>query len=267
MIPLIAAVFTASLLGSTHCVGMCGAFVAFAVGEGELGSQKQPRRLASRAALNAAYNLGRLATYLAMGSVAGGVGAAVDLGGRLVGVQRGAAIGAGAIMVGFGVVAVARHLGVRIPRAPLPKALTSLARAAHVRAFALSPLARAGVVGLLTTLLPCGWLYAFVITSAGTADPVYGAITMLAFWLGTLPLLGALGLGIQSLTGRLRPHLPLLTSLALVAVGVYTLSGRIAAPALAMKPEVPATIEDARAELGRTARAASENCPLCHPSK
>ena len=57
MIALIGAVLVASLLGSLHCAGMCGAFVAFAV----IGS---PGHQPSRVALNTAYNLGRLITYL-----------------------------------------------------------------------------------------------------------------------------------------------------------------------------------------------------------
>lgn len=266
MFPLIIAVLTASVLGSTHCVGMCGAFVAFAVAGNDLANPGAPRPLASRALLNAAYNLGRLVTYLTLGSIAGAIGSAIDLGGGMLGVQRAAAIAAGAIMVGFGIVAVLRHMGVHVPRMPLPKRMTELAKVAHAKAFELSPLARAGMVGLLTTLLPCGWLYAFVITAAGTAHPLYGAITMLAFWLGTLPVLAALGLGIQSLTGRLRRHLPLVTSLALVAVGIWTLMGRLTAPALAARPVVATSMEDAARTVEATADHAQKTCPLCHPS-
>ncbi|HVU62426.1 MAG TPA: sulfite exporter TauE/SafE family protein [Phycisphaerales bacterium] len=253
MLALILAVFTASLLGSTHCAGMCGAFVAFAV-MGPAGAAKQP----SRWSLNAAYNLGRLATYITIGAFAGALGAALDLGGSMVGVQRAAAIAAGAMMVGFGLIAVARHLGVRIPRVPLPPALIHLARAGHAKAFVLSPLARAAAVGLLTTLLPCGWLYAFAITSAGTASPLWGAVTMAAFWAGTLPMMGALGLGAQSLSGPLRKHLPLTTSLLLVVVGCWTLLGRMTMPAMA-SVHTPANVEEAITSIDH----ADEACPLC----
>jgi hypothetical protein len=255
MLALIAAVFTASLLGSTHCAGMCGAFVAFAVGAGD------PSKRPSRWSLNAAYNLGRLVTYLTIGAVSGLLGAALNLGGSMVGVQRAAAMGAGAVMVGFGVVAGLRHLGVRIGRVPLPAGLVALAKIGHERAFALTPVLRAACVGLLTTLLPCGWLYAFAITSAGTGSPVWGAVTMGAFWLGTVPMMGALGLGVQTLTGPLRRHIPLTTSVLVVAVGLWTLTGRMAMPAIAADTRGgPKTIGQALESVGEAERA----CPLCN---
>lgn len=262
MLTLFAAVFLASLLGSAHCAGMCGAFLAFAVGgvgESGAGASSAPR--ASRLALNASYNLGRLVTYLVLGGVAGGIGAAMDLGGSMVGVQRAAAIGAGVMMVGFGIVAVLRQLGVRVARVPLPGVLTRLARAGHERAFDLAPLARAGAVGLLTTLLPCGWLYAFVITSAGTASPSLGALTMAAFWLGTLPIMAALGVGLQTLTGPLRRQLPMATSLLLVAAGVYTVAGRTH---VTLVPNAAFDGEPTiRKALQTTGGAAAAHCPLC----
>jgi len=253
MLTLFAAVLTASLLGSAHCAGMCGAFVAFAVGTPD----RTPRWAA-----NAAYNLGRLATYLTLGAVAGMLGAALDLGGSMLGLQRLAAAAAGAIMLAFGLIAVLRHAGVRVPRAPLPAFLARLARAGHARAFEMTPLARAATVGLITTLLPCGWLYAFVITSAGTAHPLWGAATMAAFWLGTLPVLAALGFGIQSLAGPLRRHMPLATSVLLVAVGLWTLLGRMTAPAMAAAPRPPTSIEDASRSV-ESLGDPDKHCPLC----
>lgn len=256
MLPLVLAVLTASLLGSAHCAGMCGAFVAFAVGAPGGVSVRVP----SRFALNAAYNLGRLATYVTLGAIAGALGAAVDFGGHALGVQRAAAVGAGAIMIGFGVLAILRQLGVRVPRMPVPQLLLRAARAGHARAFDLAPISRAAAVGLLTTLLPCGWLYAFVITASGTASPVFGAITMVAFWLGTLPVMGAIGLGVGSLAPALRRHLPLATSLLLVAVGVWTVMGRMTTPApCCADADAPTTVTDAL----RSVRTSHSDCPLC----
>jgi sulfite exporter TauE/SafE len=236
MIALAAAVFLASLLGSTHCAGMCGAFLAFAVAGDDRPSQP-------RARLHAAYNGGRLFTYMTLGAAAGALGSAVDLGGSAVGIQRAAASLAGAIMLGFGLVAVLRLTGVRIPRAPLPRFLRDTAAAGHRAVLDWSPLARAGAIGLLTTLLPCGWLYAFVITAAGTADPLTGAATMAVFWAGTLPVMVGLGVGVQALAGPLRARLPMLTSLLLVGVGAAMLLGRLHAPAMAAAPRGPVGTE------------------------
>jgi len=257
MIALVCAIFIASLLGSMHCAGMCGAFVAFAVaGDGE--------RQVSRAALNAAYNGGRLITYAILGAVAGALGAAMDLGGSMIGVQRAAAILAGSMMIAFGAIAIARRLGVKVPRMPVPACLHKFVAAGHGVAFDLPPLARAGAVGLLTTLLPCGWLYAFAITAAGTGSPWLGALTMTVFWLGTLPVLLALGVGVQALTGALRPHLPLATSLLIVLVGGWTVIGRVRMPALNLSRDAATSSSTAEQAAMRVRSLDSQEMPCCH---
>ncbi|MBL0927779.1 MAG: sulfite exporter TauE/SafE family protein [Phycisphaerales bacterium] len=229
---LIATVFLASVLGGLHCAGMCGAFLAFAVGVDPSADPRGPGAVAHtgqwrrRAALQAAYHLGRLATYTALGAAAGVFGRGFDLAGQAVGIQRAAVVLAGSAMVLFGVIAVLRLNGVRIPRAPAPTPLRLAAEQALRLAFERPPLGRAFIVGLATTLLPCGWLYAFVITAAGTAHPALGALTMLAFWAGTLPVLVALGSGIQAMAGGLGAvgrRVPDITATALVCVGLFNI--------------------------------------------
>lgn len=112
MTTLIATVFVASLLGSLHCAGMCGAFVAFAVGD----STGQPGQ---RAKLSVAYHGGRLATYALLGAVAGWFGALLELGGALAGISRGAMILASAVMVCFGISAAMAAFGKRPIRTQL----------------------------------------------------------------------------------------------------------------------------------------------------
>lgn len=254
MTALVGAILVASLLGSVHCAGMCGAFLAFAV---------SPDEGISKAGLNGAYNLGRLCTYVTLGALAGAFGAAVDIGGAAAGVQRCAAVLAGAMMVGLGGVSVARAFGVTVHKAPIPGAMQRLAIQGHRAAALLPPLRRAAAIGLLTTLLPCGWLYAFVITAAGTASPLRGALAMGAFWLGTLPVMIGLGVGVQALTGRLRRHLPLATALLVIGVGLWTIVGRVSVVGAAVsRPAVgPA---DAHAAIERVHHLeAGADCPLC----
>lgn len=220
MMPLILTVLTASLLGSLHCAGMCGAFVAFAVTGGTADRSFQAR-------LHAAYNVGRLVVYLALGATAGAIGAAVDLTGALVGVQRGAAAVAGSIMVVVGVITLLRLHGVRVAGFGFPKALERWLSAGHRAAAGQTPVIRAASIGLLTTLLPCGWLYAFVITAAGTADPLRGAATMAAFWIGTLPVMLTVGTLARRATGALGAKLPTITAAAVVLVGLVTVWHRV----------------------------------------
>jgi uncharacterized protein len=225
---LVSAVFVTSLLGSTHCAGMCGAFVAFAI----VGERQS---LARKAMVHAMYNAGRLLTYCSLGAAAGSAGSVLDAGGAIVGVQRVAVALAGVCMILFAMISLLRHLGVRVPRVGLPDGLNRLAIALHRRIARWPDSARAAATGLLTTLLPCGWLYAFVVVAGGTAHPLLGALVMTIFWLGTLPVLVALGAGLSTLSGPLRARLPVASMIVLLVVGVLSVVGRLALPADALQ--------------------------------
>ncbi len=224
--PLIVAVLVASLLGSLHCAGMCGAFVLFAVtGPGTSDARGAGGHI-PRPWLHAAYHAGRLVVYVALGASAGAAGAALDLAGSLVGLQRVACIAAGALMMASGILTVLRLRGVRIGHLVVPRAFERWLMAGHRAAHALSPVSRALATGLLTTLLPCGWLYAFVITAAGTASAGWGALTMAAFWTGTLPVLVGVGAVAQRVGGAFGRRLPVVTAALVAGVGLFTVIDR-----------------------------------------
>ena len=212
------AVFGASLAGSLHCAGMCGPLVLLWAGEGA-----DPR---ASGLGHLAYNAGRLAAYVAMGAAAGAVGAAVEVTGALAGISGAAAIVGGAFVALWGLHGVLAALGVRLPRLS-PPARWSAAAATAVRRLRGLPLpARAGVLGLLSAVLPCGFLWAFVATAAGTGSPASGAAVMALFWSGTLPALVAVGAAARRLSGPLRRRLPLLTAAVVLVVGLAVVAKR-----------------------------------------
>lgn len=207
---LLAGVFATSIVGSLHCLAMCGPLV------GLHGGAKTMR-------LALVHSLGRLTTYLALGVIAGLVGSAVDLAGSMADIQRGATIAAAALIIGMGVYQIleiyraparARARG----RSPFTAALV------HIRP--RSAVKRSYLIGTLTGLLPCGWLWAFVIAAAGTASPLTGGLTMAAFWLGTVPAMVGLLRVTGPLLSRIRARMPAITAIALIAVGVGTLALR-----------------------------------------
>lgn len=260
MLTLITTVLIASLLGSLHCAGMCGAFVAVAVDCGSRVTLGPGLRRAPQWPLHVAYHAGRLLTYATLGAISGALGAAVDAGGAFAGVQRAAAVLAGGLMVAYGAVMLARIAGV--PLGPLGSSSSTLIARAVRRITTLPAFHRAGALGLLTTLLPCGWLYIFVISAGATASPPLGALVMAAFWAGTLPVLLSLGIGVRMASSALRRHIPTITSLAVVAIGILTMVGRLgtspeALAALAHRPAASSAVENA-------ARAAEEELPCCH---
>ena len=256
MLVLIGTVLTASLVGSLHCAGMCGGLMLFALGA----DGKQDRRAKLR--LQSAYHGGRLATYTLLGVIAGAIGSALDFGGSFVGIQRAAAMFAGLFMVAFGIIALLRIRGVRIKHARAPKCMQKLVERGQRVAFSMSPVRRALTIGLLTTLLPCGWLYAFAFTAAGTGSPLWGGLTMAVFWVGTLPVMASLGAGIQMLAGPLHAKIPAVSAVAVVCVGVFTAAGRLSAPEMSRE-----TLGLAAETPGAVPSDPDKACPLCETAE
>ena len=244
MIALMGGVLAASLLGSAHCAVMCGGFVCFYANDG----RTRPR---AGFQAHAAYHLGRLVSYTTLGAVAGAIGAGITEAAALAGIARGAAVLAGALMVLWGGARLAAALdvpGVRSARragvrGAVPGVPGLLARALR-RIAGRPPLERAFTLGLLTTLLPCGWLFAFVATAAGTGDPLHGGLVLAAFWLGTVPALAAVGAGARLALGPLGRRLPAIAAATVLVLGLLTLGGRTG-PLLGA-PAAPAAGEGAR---------------------
>jgi len=250
MTALVIGIFFASLLGSLHCAGMCGAFLAIAING--IGPDR-PRQ----APLQMAYHGGRLVTYVTLGIAAGTLGHLLDLTSSLAGIRPIAAAIAGATLLAFGLVTLLRLYGFAAARLPAPAFLQRLLRAGNRSALRRPPVVRAALIGLFTTLLPCGWLYAFVITAAGTASPWRGGVAMAVFWLGTLPVMIALGATLRQFTGALGKRLPVLTCLAMMTLGTYTLINRalLDPAALANRSHSVNTVADA------------QNSPACCKTK
>ncbi len=220
MITTTAGVLIASLVGSVHCAGMCGGFVCFYAGSAQ---GNEPAALRA----HAMYNVGRLTSYLLLGTLAGLLGAGVSQAGALVGIGHAAAVVAGALMVGWAVSTMAAQRGVSLSTLHAPVSWQrALGRVLH--AVREQPLGvRAALTGLFTTMLPCGWLYVFVATAGGTGSVRSAVITMAVFWLGTVPALVAVGVGAQTLLAPFRRRLPALSAAVVLVMGLLSMSGRL----------------------------------------
>lgn len=220
MISTAAGVLVASLVGSVHCAGMCGGFVCFYAGSAQ---GTEPAALRA----HAMYNVGRLASYLLLGALAGLLGAGVSKAGALVGVSHAATVVAGALMVGWAISAIAAQRGISLGTLHAP-VVWQQALGRVLQAIREQPIAvRAGLTGLLTTLLPCGWLYVFVATAGGTGSVRHAMATMVLFWLGTVPALVAVGLGAQTVLAPFRRRLPALSAAVVLVMGLLSMSGRL----------------------------------------
>jgi sulfite exporter TauE/SafE len=207
--------FLAGLLGGVHCAGMCGGLVgAFALG---LPADR------SALVLHVACNLGRVATYVALGALAGAAGAGTLVFERALPVQKilfGASclmlIGLGFYLAGlFARFAAMERIGNGLWRRVQPL----LARVLPIRS-TRSALA----AGLLWGFLPCGLVYSGVVLALASASAAHGALVMASFGAGTLPNLLAMGL----MAGRLQRFLQnrrvrTLAGIAVAASGVWGL--------------------------------------------
>jgi uncharacterized protein len=123
-------------------------------------------------------------------------------------------------------VSLLRVTGARIPEAKPPDFLRARFTAALKAMREQPPALRAMVVGLVTTLLPCGFLYAYVTIAAGTGSPLRGVLVMAAFWAGTVPVMAGLGAAAGRVLAPLRLRLPALSASALVLIGLLTVTGK-----------------------------------------
>ena len=167
--------FTIGLLGSLHCVGMCGPIAL------SLPYQGAGRLAAAGNAL--LYNLGRTFTYMLIGSMFGLLGKGIFL----AGYQSALSISMGVLMLVLAFFStnleskVARLPLLQKPLFRLKSALGNLIRAKSRSSFFS--------IGLLNGLLPCGLVYMAVVGAVSTGSVAKGAAYMGLFGLGTLPLM------------------------------------------------------------------------------
>ncbi len=170
------ALFIVGLLGAGHCAGMCGGIV------GAL-SLQSPQQGAAALWVHLAYNLGRIASYVFAGLIAGLVGQAA---GQLFALQTGLYLFASLMLVAMGLYL----LGLGQFLAPLERGGQKLWRRIQpltARFLPVRGIAQALPLGLLWGWLPCGLVYSALTTALAAGSALKGALAMLAFGLGTLP--------------------------------------------------------------------------------
>lgn len=208
-------VLMTSLLGSLHCAGMCGPLAAVASAPVRTHLPVLPSCAATPVgALH--YNAGRLAAYVTLGMLAGGAGALAEFGGAAVGIQGAAIALASVALVAMGAHGLWRWAhGSRAGATP-PAPARWAARLHGKRSFPAG-------LGVLTGLMPCGWLWANVVVAGGAGSPLAGALVMATFWVGTVPALAIVGIGLAKLGRRAGHHLRWAVPLLMLAAGGTTL--------------------------------------------
>jgi len=202
----LAAVFLVGLLGSVHCAGMCGGIVgALSLAPPRAGAAVIALRTAVAPALprTLAYNLGRIASYGTAGALAGGLaGGALRLG-ALPALQALAYVLANLLLLALGLYLMDAWRGI----ARIEAGGQAIWRRVAPLLRRIGPPDTAGrlfLAGAVWGWLPCAMVYSVLVTAMLSGSAAGGAAVMLAFGLGTLPMMMALGLAGARLRTLLR---------------------------------------------------------------
>lgn len=174
----------AGLFGSTHCLAMCGGIV------GMLHAQIPNER----PWLAAGFHFGRIASYLAIGLIATGIGLlpATLMPDHAPAVMR-FLLGALIVMMALYIALPGRF---RDYAGQIAAPVTRRMMPLFSRFLPVKSLDNALGLGLLWGLLPCGLLYSIVTAAVMLADPVATTTLIIGFGIGTVPLLLGAGLAV-----------------------------------------------------------------------
>jgi hypothetical protein len=166
------------ILGSFHCVGMCGPLA--------LALPINSQHMFSRFTGSLLYNAGRVLCYSMLGAAAGALGE----GFVLAGLQQGLSIAFGVVVL---LVLAAPAVWPSLRRGmPVQLKIFENLRAFFGRLFFKKNPSTLFAIGFLNGLLPCGMVY-IALAAAVAAGSWVGSISfMAAFGLGTLPLMWAI---------------------------------------------------------------------------
>ena len=181
----LASAFLVGLLGGGHCAGMCGGIVG-AVSLSLPGSRP-------RIGFLLAYNFGRIASYGAAGLLAGAIGASSFFLDHVLPVERVLYALASVMLILLGLYLAGIWRGVVVLETVGGK-LWRQVQPWSKRLLPVRTLPQALALGSIWGWLPCGLVYSVVVAALATGSPWHGAALMLAFGLGTLPALLAMGM-------------------------------------------------------------------------
>jgi sulfite exporter TauE/SafE len=215
------AIFVLGLMSSLHCVQMCGPIVL----SYSLPLAKAARRQEMLVA-HAAYNLGRITTYAALGAVAGVAGGGLNIVSRAAGVANGARICAGLALIVTAVL-----ISGALPQAGLVRIgpVGGLSRVAGRILLSPRPLSKLPL-GLVLGLLPCGLVYAALLKSVETGTAAGGALTMVAFGLGTAFALTSFGIASSVAGIRLGRWSNAVSTAGVALMGVFLIWSGLTGP-------------------------------------
>ena len=202
--------FATGLAGAPHCLGMCTALA---------GGLFLHQGLAHRGLPAVAYHGARVLTYVVLGTLGALLGQVIVQVGGFGKAQ-------GLLMICAGLVIVVLGLGLAGVLGAAAPARCAAAPGPATMEAGRPGLSRYALAGVGNGLVPCSLVFSVAIKAAATASPAQASALMLAFGLGTLPVLLATGLAAERLTALLRRRgIRIAGGLLVILFGLWTLPG------------------------------------------
>jgi len=250
MIDLYIAALMTGLVGSLHCIGMCGP-IAVAL---PLGNKSWFHKFFG----SIIYNTGRVATYALLGVIFGLLGQGIEM----AGLQQWASIGLGIVLILSVLFPVLFKGRVNIDRFFFGFAGKLIGR--FRKLFSISSYPSLLVIGLLNGLLPCGLVYVAIAGAINTNDIVSGAIYMIIFGVGTIPIMASIPVVGNLIGTNIRKRFKGVVSAFIIILGIiFILRGLslgipyISPPSKMLQPHEK-TMKHSTSETGK------ETIPCCH---
>lgn len=201
-----ASVFIAGLIGSPHCVSMCGPIVINFAG--------------SRRSM-LFYQLGRLVAYMTFGALLGAFGKSILGDQQSVWFSTLSLLFIALLLIynGYRTYQM-RPLHFQLP-APVSRFSNFVWRSARLSKMPKSIAATSA--GALTAFLPCGHLYSFFIGAIATGSALGGATFMFAFWLGSTPILSFGSLWFRDFIAKGPRNAQRIAGAILVSAGLFSI--------------------------------------------
>jgi uncharacterized protein len=208
---------TLGFLGSFgHCASMCGSLaVALATDAVLIKPAEIDRTIQQSWWFHGVMNLSRIFSYALGGAVLGGVSAAILAGGQFVGI--GSQLRSIIALIG-GLLLIWSGLGQVFPG---EWSLPSFGRTCKTSIDQATQ--QPWLLGLLWGLMPCGFLYTAQLKAIESGSMIYGALTMLAFGLGTTPVMMGIGISAGYFSLERRSQLRQAGGWIAIIVGIMTL--------------------------------------------
>ena len=217
--------FIIGLLGSGHCLGMCGGITTMLTSALPQPTHIKNNLLASKNNKSLLfvffYHIGRISSYTLIGALVGLTGsyAAKNLGMPVTALRIISAI----FLIFLGLY-LAQWLMVLSKVEQLGKILWRFISPLSKKLIPVNNAKQALALGMLWGWLPCGLVYSTLTWSLASNSLFYGASIMLVFGLGTLPALLSVSLGFFSLKNLLsNAYFRKTMAILVITYGVYSL--------------------------------------------